>query len=338
MPTAPHVLIVDDEPHVAELIHDAFAVEGLGSRTAADAREALALLDEATFDVMLVDVHMPGASGLDLLARARGLTPAPRVILMSGVTDTSSLAQALSLGAYDFFPKPLDLPRLITTVREAGGQARSPQLPLRAARAMQLEAQVSRASLESIAALVQAVEAKDPYTRRHSEQVAHYATGLARRLELPPRRVEVIRTAALLHDIGKIGVPDHVLTKPGPLTDAEAAQVRRHPALGAEILRKITALSHESRLVRCHHERWDGEGYPDGVAGEDVPLGGRVIHVADAMDAMLMARTYKDPYPLAKMLEELSACAGTQFDPHLSGVAIQWCLEDRTAIILPEAA
>ena len=189
--------------------------------------------------------------------------------------------------------------------------------------------------LGMVRALVRAVEAKDFYTCRHSEQVAHYAVHLAQRLGLESKAVESIRIAALLHDVGKIGVPDHILVKPGPLTEEEFAIVRRHPGMGAEILSHIAMLDQEAVLVRHHHERWDGGGYPEGLCGDQTPLGARLIQIADCIDAMLMERTYKKCYSPAKMIDELIRCAGKQFDPVLAGEAVQWCRDNPDKLILP---
>jgi putative nucleotidyltransferase with HDIG domain len=189
-----------------------------------------------------------------------------------------------------------------------------------------------------VLALVRAVDAKDSYTRRHSEQVAHYAKAIAEAMGLPARLIESIHIAALLHDIGKIGVPDRILTKVGTLTEEEFWHIRRHPALGAEILGTVGLFKAESLLVRHHHERWDGCGYPDGLTGEESPLGARVIMVADCIDAMLMERTYKKGYSVEKMLTELTRCAGTQFDPKIEAAALAWCQSHREALFLPGKA
>ena len=331
------VLIVDDEPQVCRLIQDGLQRYGFRCGTASGARQAQHMLEDEPFDVLIVDISMPEVSGLDLLVHVRRHAPQSKVILISGVSNTDFLAKALSLGAYDYFQKPFDLGQLAKSVTAAtSGQIASPQLPLRAAKAMQLEAQVCQASLESIHALVHAVEAKDPYTKRHSEQVAHYATNLADHIGVARQTIESIRTAALLHDVGKIGVPDHILTKSGPLTKEEFDQVRRHPVLGAEILQNISMLTAQARLVRYHHEHWDGSGYPEGLSGEEIPFGSRIIHLADAMDAMLMERTYKRAYPVEKMLRELCRCAGTQFEPKLAACAVKWCEGHRNRLILPD--
>jgi len=189
--------------------------------------------------------------------------------------------------------------------------------------------------LEFTGALVQAVELKDPYTRRHSEHVALYADQLAAHLGLARDDRESVRVAALLHDIGKIAVPDSILTKPGRLCRKEFALIRQHPEVGAGILENISMLRQEARLVRHHHEAWDGSGYPHGLRGERIPLGARILNICDSMDAMLMARTYKAPYPVKDMLAELRRCADTQFDPELARAAVDFCTRWPTRLILP---
>jgi putative nucleotidyltransferase with HDIG domain len=279
---------------------------------------------------------MPHLSGLELLAYAKSHMPECKVILISGNSRREFVAQALLLGAYDYVEKPFDAGELVEIVRRARGEENGGSgLYDRAAEAMTLSAQARHASLDSVSALVRAVEAKDPYTRRHSEQVAHYAVNIAKAMGLSGRRLESVRVAALLHDIGKIGVPDRILTKAGPLTSDEFQFIRHHPALGSDILSNITLFGGEASLVRHHHERWDGQGYPDGLAGEDIPFISRIIQVADCIDAMLMERIYKKSYSVEKMLAELIRCSGTQFDPKVASAAIQWCRANREKLILP---
>ncbi len=196
--------------------------------------------------------------------------------------------------------------------------------------------QLRVACLESVRALVSAVEAKDPYTRRHSEQVAYYAEQFATFIGLPGDQSEAIRVAGVVHDVGKIGIPDTVLTKPGRLTDVEFELIKGHPDTGAAILEKISLLSAQSVIIRHHHENWNGTGYPDGLAGEDIPLGARVVQVADSIDAMLMRRTYKEPFPVERVLAELQRGMGTQFDPDLAKAAIEWMTANPDRIILAE--
>lgn len=333
-----NVLVVDDDPVVCDLIQASLVGIGLKCLLAADAREAVAYIARRWPGVVVCDIAMPGLTGLDLLAHARRVAPACRVILMASQNSTADLAGAISWGAWDYLHKPFGPERLIESVRRAIAdkhQAGVQALGLRAAQAMQTVEHYRDVSLQSVQALVKAVEAKDPYTRRHSEQVRHYAVQLAGHLGLPPERIESVRTAALLHDIGKIGIPDSVLTKPAKLTDEEFALIRKHPLLGAEILENIAAFREEARFVKAHHERWDGLGYPMGLAGEAIPLEARIIGIADALDAMLMKRTYKQAYPLAQVIEELSRNAGRQFEPALVGQTLDWINRNPSLLILP---
>jgi len=337
-----NILIVDDDPVMSEMIKEVLAEHGFLCRAAMDstlARELIdgALGDSQPFDLLILDIEMPRLRGLELLAYAREHSPECKVIMVTGHSKREYIAQALLLGAYDYIRKPFKSGELVEAVTKAlGGEDEGSLLCDRAAAAMELSSQAMRVSLESVRALVRAVEAKDPYTRRHSEQVAHYAVNIAAAMGLSgPAALESTRVASLLHDIGKIGVPDYILTKPGPLTDEEFQYVSRHPALGSDILASITLFSAEAKLIRYHHERWDGKGYPDGLAGEESPLISRIIQVADSIDAMLMERTYKKGLPVETMLGELVRCAGTQFDPKIAAAALAWCQSHREALFLP---
>lgn len=329
------ILIVDDEPAVAELMRS--DLDGFDCTVVCDGPAARDRLGRETFGVLITDLAMPEVDGLALLAHARQTTPDCRVIVVTGCADRNSLARALALGAFDYVEKPFRMGELAAAVRKAlvvDATSVCP-LPRRAADALWADRERSRhAALESARALVRAVEAKDPFTCRHSEHVAHYALALAGVLGMPEPLIDVIRTAALLHDVGKIGVPDHVLTKPGPLTADETALVRKHPGLGADILSHISVFGRESRIVRHHHEAWDGKGYPDGLACGEIPLASRIICVADAMDAMLMARSFRDALSVDQMLDELIAGAGRRFDREIAAAAIQWVSENPRLLVL----
>jgi diguanylate cyclase (GGDEF)-like protein/putative nucleotidyltransferase with HDIG domain len=184
--------------------------------------------------------------------------------------------------------------------------------------------QLKQAYLESTRALVAAVEAKEPYTERHSMAVALYAEGIARVMGLTGAQIASIRTAAMLHDVGKIGIPDSILNKPGPLTEGEYALVKRHTVMAAQILEHTSFLRSELPIIVHHHEWWDGSGYPEGLAGEAIPLGARILHVADAMDAMFSVRSYKQSFGLERVIAELRQESARQFDPIVAEAAIAW--------------
>jgi putative nucleotidyltransferase with HDIG domain len=171
----------------------------------------------------------------------------------------------------------------------------------------------------AVRSLVAAIDAKDPYTRGHSERVAHLSSGLALAMGLDPESVERVRITGLVHDVGKIGVPDDILRKPGALTDAEFDAIKQHPVLGARILRSVPFLARHIPIVELHHERPDGRGYPTGLRGDDIPLAARIVHVADAYDAMTSARAYRGARPSGDALRELWRCAGTEFHAEIVG-------------------
>jgi len=184
--------------------------------------------------------------------------------------------------------------------------------------------QLSTEYTETTRALVAAVEAKDPYTRTHSMAVADLAAGIGQRLSLPGATLSALRTAALLHDIGKIGIPDAILTKPGRLSEMEFDEVRRHPETGAAILGHAKQFADVRPMILHHHEHFDGNGYPAGLAGDNIPIGARVLAMADALDAMLSPRSYKSAYSIERVIQEIQAAKGKQFDPHVADVTLAW--------------
>lgn len=316
------ILLVVAEQEVHETIRGELPKYGFDCQTARDSEQALRLLREHDFDFLIADVSTPQVSGLDLLAHVRQYAPGCKVILIMGTSERKYLAQALMLGAYDFLETPYDLRELLRVVRGAAAEA---TFSNETAVPFPIRSETRKAALDGVRALIRAVEAKDRYTHRHSEQVAFYATQLAREMKLNPKEIEGIHVAGLLHDLGKIGLPDHILTKSGTLTLEEFYLVQKHPVLGADILSNITMFEKEARLVRHHHERWDGNGYPDRLSYEETPLGARVIHVADSMDAMLMDRSYKSGCSVNAMIDELLRCSGSDFDPAIVSVAVKWC-------------
>jgi putative nucleotidyltransferase with HDIG domain len=194
-------------------------------------------------------------------------------------------------------------------------------------RMQRLRDEIRIACGQSTRALMAAVEAKDPHTRLHSTHVAHYAVAIGRRLGLERRRLGTIRAAALLHDVGKIGVPDAILTKPGPLDTAEYETVKKHPQTGVDILEHFTFLDEAREIILHHHERHDGHGYPHGLGGDEIPLGARLLAAADAIETMFSPRSYKRAYSLQRVQSEIARGAGLQFDPIVADAALDWLSE-----------
>ncbi|MFP4104462.1 MAG: HD domain-containing phosphohydrolase [Phycisphaerae bacterium] len=331
-----NILVVDDEPQISTMLRKALLARGFDCLATTSSARARHLIASGRFSVIISDISMPEFDGLRLLEYTREQSPWTKVILVTGRSSTEVLAKALSAGAHDYYEKPFDILELIDAVESAlGEQGDCGTLPLRAAKAIEMEDRFKQAAFESIQVLVQAVEAKDPYTRKHSEQVAHYAVHISRHLAVREDLTDTIRIAALLHDIGKIGIPDRILTKPARLTDEEFAEIRKHPSLGAEILRNVSMFCVEAQLVRYHHERWDGRGYNEGLQAEEIPFGARLICVADSIDAMLMRRTYKEPFPVEKVLDELERGSETQFDPEIALAARDWVQQHPEMLIQP---
>jgi putative two-component system response regulator len=231
--------------------------------------------------------------------------------LISGVNDMPSRVAALEAGADDFLSRPLEQNELVARARSL--------LHLKALRDQLEDAR------QVIFALAKAAEAKDCFTLEHAERVADSASELARRIQLPPDVIQQIHVGALIHDVGKLAVPDHILNKPGALTQGEFDLVKTHTLVGAEIVSPLSSQGHLVAIVRNHHERFDGRGYPDGLAGPQIPLAARIVAVCDAYDAMVNQRPYRPAIPHTTAIEELLAGRGRQWDPELvdAFVAIQ---------------
>ena len=269
------VLVVDDEPDVRALLEDQLLSLGYAVRTAPSAEAALALVEQAAPDLVLTDVHMRGISGVELCAR---LKADPRFALMPG----------LAAGADDFFGKPFELSELGARI---GALLRVKALLDHLERAEGV-----------IVTLGATIEARDRYTAGHCERLAAYGVALGQALDVEEPLLRALRLGGYLHDLGKIAVPDAVLLKPGALTPVELAQVRRHPALGADLVRGMRTLDDVRPIIRHHHERWDGSGYPDGLRGEAIPLGARIMAVVDVFDALHTERPYKPALSTADAL------------------------------------
>ncbi len=359
----PKVLIVDDESAVRAVLAD---VLGDGDEqscaTCASGSEALQRLRRESFDVVLADVCMPGMGGLELLDAIVRREPHPSVIVMTGRGRAGTASQAQQRGAFGLIEKPLDLAELRWMIERAVVPATpspashapvrspseelqqtvwkfTPELTADADPSLSEtvgpdERRVKQLYVESIRALVGAVEAKDPHTEKHSVIVSYYGDIIARRMGLSREQVETIKTAAILHDIGKIGIPDAILQKPGPLTAAEFEVVKWHPVRAVQILGHASFLRNELPLILHHHERYDGRGYPDGLSGNAIPIGARILAAADAIETMLARRAYKPSGDIAYVRHELMVGAGGQFDPAVAAVATAWLDESPGAVVV----
>jgi putative two-component system response regulator len=280
-PCTPRVLIVDDNPSIARLLRQSLMAEGYRIDLAEDGQEALARVASEPPDLILLDVGLPQVTGDEVCRRIKA-DPATHLIPIVMVTaqgEMQSKLQAWEYGADDFLTKPFHLAEVLARCRSL----------LRIKRLVE-----ERDSAEAVVyALARTVEAKSPFTLGHSERVAQYALALARAVALNDRQLEVMHKGALLHDIGKISVPDEILNKPGSLTAEEYEIVKGHSATGAHIVEPLHSVRDAVPLIRWHHERLDGRGYPDGLAGDAIPLPVRILSVADVYDSLSSDRPYR---------------------------------------------
>lgn len=322
------ILIVDDEASVREVLNRILEAQGYECIMASGANEALGVLDSCPVDLMLTDIMMPGMSGVDLLEASQARCPDTAVMMLTAVVDTQTAIKAMKLGAYDYLMKPFNLEEVLLSV-ERVIEKRNLLLANRDYHE-HLEQKVNQQTemirdtfLGAVKSLAEALDAKDPYTNGHSRRMTEIVVILAREMNFPNRDIERIRLAGLVHDIGKIGVSEEILHKPGKLSDEEFITIRDHPAAGERILRPIISDEDVLAMVRYHHERYAGGGYPEGVTGEEIPLGARLLAVADAYDAMTSNRPYRDALSDERARSQLMANRGSQFDPEIVDLFIK---------------
>ena len=304
------VLCVDDEPVILRILRRLLEVQGFEVVTCGDAAAALSTFTEGTFDFVMTDVHMPGMDGLALMRALRERQPELPVIVVTGYGTVDSAIRALREGATGMLVKPFTGQELLAEVRRALAAAQT--------RYEALQYRYMSPVLDSIAlTLSTAIEARNLETGEHCRRLGILSERMAAVLGLDERQQMTIRIGGYLHDIGKIGIADAVLLKPGRLNDEEMSEMRRHSEIGAAVLDVHEAMSEIAQIVRHHHERWDGRGYPAAFAGTAIPLGGRIIAVADAFSAMTGDRVYRPALPLDRAWAELRSHSGSQFDPQI---------------------
>jgi len=276
---------------------------------AASVADAAGRLSDGSADVVLLDNGLPGDRGVELLHWLRNTGMRVPVIMLTGQGDEFLAREAMNLGAYDYLPKHVISSEMLGhAVHQAVEKARIEE--------RLLDERLDGAEAV-IFALAAAAEEKDPLTEQHLRRMAIYAVELGKALELDDRQLLLLRYGAILHDIGKIGVSDTILAKPGPLTDEEWHEMRRHPAIGDRICTPLRLADEIRPIVRHHHERWDGGGYVDGLREDEIPFLARIVSVVDSFDAMSEDRPYRSAMPRDEVLRRLGAGRGTQFDPRI---------------------
>jgi putative nucleotidyltransferase with HDIG domain len=323
------ILIVDDEEMICLILAQRLFREEYLCTTVNDGREALSQFHKNTFSLIISDIKMPGMDGIELLKRVKTTNPNMMVMMISAFPEIDLAMEAMRLGAYDFILKPVDLELVVLSVKRALEKKRleeevetyhknlERQVEERTAELRQTLLVLKKAHLDSVKALAEAIDAKDPYTRGHSDRVRRMSMRIATYLGFTEERLESLVFGALLHDIGKIGIKDEVLQKQSLLSPKEYQYIQDHPLIGVKIMEGIDFFKDKIPMIRNHHEHYDGSGYPDGLIGEAIPLEARIVAIPDAFDAMTSLRPHRKAMPLEDVLMEMEKCKGKQFDPKI---------------------
>ena len=339
------LLIVDDEDNLREslalLLEPEYTVD-----TVSSVDNALVMIKNNKYAVILTDIILPQKSGMELLKKIKILDSNAAVVMMTGFGAVETAVKAMKYGAYDYVTKPFKREELLLTLKNVCERRKlalenkmltekifgmnkelKMKVEQRTKKLREINKILEKTYLKTIDALAKAIEAKDPYTHGHSERVTKYSLKLAKKLEIKKGDLEVIQRAGILHDIGKIGIEESILKKKGNLTSKEYEKLKMHPIIGAQIIGSIDYLQKEKEIIKYHHEKYDGTGYPNGLKGEAIPLAARILAVADAYDAMTSCRPYENLMSTEKAKKCLRENAGTQFDKKLVDIFLL-CIKD----------
>jgi len=342
------VLVVDDEEPIRNALRKFLKQQQFEVYTAGSADEALQQLRLHKIALMLSDIRMPGTSGVDLVPHALEIEPDLAILMLTAVNDATSAALCMQRGAMDYLTKPIELVDLGRAVQRAVkrremqlesrhlNQWLKEEVTTRTAELHRQQHRMERISTATLEALVNALEAKDPYLRGHSARVADLSANVATEMGLNEEDVERVRMAGRLHDLGKIGTRDAVVSKEGPLTPEEFEHVKQHVIIGAQILAPLVHLGDVVSMVRSHHERVDGTGYPDGLSGEDIPIGGRIIAAAEIYDALTTSRPYQEKMTPEQAVERMADLSGTVLDTQVYDALVRIVGRRQTLVFLDE--
>lgn len=331
----PNILIVDDEDMIRDLLHAALTRDGYTCIKATNAEEALQVIKSGIVNLVLCDIMMPGKSGLDVLKEAKELFPDLSFIMITALSDMNTALSCIHLGAEDYVVKPFSVDRITITVRNSLEKQRlalenreySQNLERKVYeqtnQIRQTMEALNRAYEQTLTTLIRALDAREKEIGSHSERVMNYTRLLASACGVQSALLNQMAKGALLHDIGKIGISDSILLKPGKLTADEWLEMKRHPQIGSDILAGIPFLTEAAEFVLSHHERFDGKGYPRGLQGADIPLSARIFTIVDTLDAMTSDRPYREALPFKSMIDEIRRCSGSQFDPEIVDIFLR---------------
>ena len=331
-----HIVTTDDDPAIRKVLQLFLQREGHQVTSCVNGHELDRVLKAQadTVDLVLLDIKMPGPSGFDMLEKIQHHYPMIPVVMLTAFNDLDTGMRAIRAGASDFLTRPVSRQTLLACVQRVIRKSRARKQEIMTAAQVSESTQELQSRLEyalralknttrtTLEAFSETIEQKDSYTKGHCSRVRSISVALARELALSKDRILTIEGGALLHDIGKIGISEEILNKTGPLTDEEFSIIRMHPVSGERIISHIELFQQYRPIIRSHHERIDGKGYPDGLRGSEIPLDVKIVSIADAYDAMTSNRAYRNALPREIAVEEMKLCSGKQFDSELVTIFI----------------
>lgn len=335
------ILIIDDDSYVVEFISDILTLSGYEVSSVIDPRKCLSAFTLIRPDVCVLDYTMPGMTGREVCRQLKALDATVEILFLTGHADTELAVEMMKLGATDYLIKPLKVSELQTALLRAlehrrlvheniAYRERLEALVAEKTNALnQALAELGSVHKSTVEALGRALDFRDQSTSGHSRRVAQLTAGIAQRLGIGGSELVQIEQGALLHDVGKLRIPDNILLKKAALTPGEWNTMKRHPEYGKEFLEKLDFLNSAADLVYSHHEKFDGSGYPRGLRGENIPIGARCFAIVDSVDALIYERPYHAAISFDEAADEIRRCAGSQFDPGLVELALSHIAERR---------
>ncbi|MCF7945150.1 MAG: response regulator [Spirochaetia bacterium] len=339
------IAVTDDDPSIRKILNIMLSKEGYSVLTFSNAEELFSSLkkdNHSPIEIIIMDIKMPGLSGLEAIPVIKKTKPDIPIIMLTAFNNLDTGMSAIRYGAFDYLSKPVRKQELFETIKRAHKKVitdRNSKMQKHANDVYnsylkkQIQTQtkelnnayhkIMRSTIDMIAAFSETIEQKDVYTKGHCGRVREISMKIAGHFNLSDKELTILEGGALLHDIGKIGIPENILNKIEPLSNEEFGIIQSHPLVGEKILSHVDFFSDYLPIIRNHHERYDGTGYPDGLSGSDIPLLVRIVSIADAFDAMMSDRAYRTAFPMEKAVSEIEANKGTQFDPNLVDIFLK---------------